>query len=71
MSVPGTHVGRVYEIEVPTSDGVDRVITRWPRSILDPLLGAGDAWSLIDAANRAWDGEPGDWVALFGSGHDS
>src|SRR5690606_28141095 len=41
------------------------VTTRTPVTLLDPLLGIGDAWSVIDAANRAWDGECGSWVSLY------
>lgn len=61
-------IGRVYELEIPGDQGAERIVTRSPLSVLDPLLGVGDAWSLIDAANRAWDGERGEWVSLFDPG---
>lgn len=63
--------GRAYEVEIPWGEGVECVVTRSPLSVLDPLLGVGDAWSLIDAANRAWDGQRGEWVALFEPGQGS
>lgn len=61
-------VGRVYEVELRDSDGmIRRIITRSPLSVLDPKLGVGDAWAVIDAANRAWDGRSGEWVTLYAS----
>jgi len=65
---PRLPFGRLFEVELPTQEGTERMVTRSPLSILDPRIGVGDAWSLIDAANRAWDGEHGEWVALYDPG---
>lgn len=62
---PRFPIGRVYEVEIPSDQGVERITTRSPLSVLDPLLGVGDAWCLIDAANRCWDSDDGEWVSLF------
>jgi len=62
---PRFPIGRVYELEILDNDAIKRITTWSPLSVLEPLLGVGDAWSLIDAANRAWDGEQGGWVSLF------
>ncbi len=58
---------RRYEIEFPSSSGagMDQVITSAPMTKLDPWLGVGDAWALVHSADRAWDGQVGEWVTLF------
>jgi hypothetical protein len=65
---PRFPIGRLYEVEIPNDAGVDRVVTRSPLSILDPRVGVGEAWALIDAANRLWDGDSGEWVTLYDQG---
>lgn len=65
---PRFPIGRLYEVEIPNGAGADRVVTRSPLSVLDPRLGVGDAWALIDAANRAWNGSSGEWVTLYDQG---
>lgn len=44
---------------------MDQVITSAPMTKLDPWLGVGDAWALVHSADRAWDGQVGEWVTLF------
>jgi len=62
---PRVPLGRVYEIDLGEEGGsARRIVTRSPLSVLDPRLGVGDAWAVIDAANRAWDGSEGEWVSL-------
>lgn len=62
---PRLPMGHLYEVELTTDVGLERHITRSPVSLLSPLLGVGDAWSLVDAANREWNGRVGEWVSLF------
>lgn len=61
-------MGRAYEIEtdpVDHSNLCQRRVTRAPVRMLTPLVGVGDAWSLRDAADRAWaEGKTG-WAAEF------
>ena len=61
-------VGRVYEVETDPqgpSRPSRRRVTRTPVRILEPLLGTGDAWSFVDAADRAWaEGKTG-WAVEF------
>ena len=58
--------GRVYEVEIASgSEVVPRVkTTRVPVTMIDPYLGVGDAWALIDEADRRWDGRAGQWVTF-------
>lgn len=65
---PRVPIGRLYEVEVPSGAGVDRVVTRSPLSVLEPRLGVGDGWALIDAANQMWSGSSGEWVTLYDQG---
>lgn len=62
---PRLPIGKLYEIEIPAGGGIRRIVTRSPLSVLDSRLGTGDAWSLIVAANREWDGKQGGWVSLL------
>ena len=63
-------IGRRYEVEIPADERkpAKHATTRAPVALLVPILGVGDAWALIAAADRAWDGRVGQWVTLFG--HD-
>lgn len=65
---PRIPIGHLYEVELPTEAGVERRFTRSPVALLSPLLGVGDAWALVDAANRKWNGQVGEWVSLFEPG---
>ena len=58
--------GRVYEVEIASaSDVVPRVkTTRVPVTMIDPYMGVGDAWALIDEADDRWDGRAGEWVTF-------
>jgi hypothetical protein len=51
-----------FRFELESSEG--RQVTRTPVTLLDPYLGVGDAWALVHAAERAWDGAEGGWVSL-------
>jgi hypothetical protein len=56
-----------YEIEFPAavpSDVPRREETSTPVTAIDPYVGVGDAWTLVHAANDAWDGQAGEWVDL-------
>ncbi len=58
---------RVYEIEfIDEGDSARnwRRVTSTPVNHMEPYLGVGDAWALVDAANDAWNGEVGDWVSM-------
>jgi hypothetical protein len=60
--------GRWYELFLPAHEGPEpsTVATNAPLVQLEPLFGVGDAWALIDAADRAWDGQGnGEWVSLY------
>jgi hypothetical protein len=54
---------RVYKIELSPRGMADltrHYITRSPNSVLEPLLGVGDAWSFVGEADRQWkDGNSG------------
>jgi hypothetical protein len=39
-----------------------RHITRTPNSILEPILGVGDAWSFVHEADRRWKGSNRGWA---------
>jgi hypothetical protein len=43
---------------------VFRVVTATPVQVIEAVLGTGDAWSLVGAANDHWDGSTGRWVSL-------
>lgn len=58
---------KLYEIELPpqsVSGASTREVTRTPVTRIEQTLGVGDAWTLVHAADDAWDGESGDWVTL-------
>jgi hypothetical protein len=57
-------IGRLYELELgrPQDAAAKHRKTRAPVSVLEPLLGVGDAWSIVDAANRRWQVGDRGWV---------
>lgn len=68
--LPSTRVLRRRRYEVSWSAGelgeaTGSKVTTSPLGMLDPVLGVGDAWSVIDAADRAWDGRVGAWASLY------
>jgi len=44
---------------------VFRVVSSTPVRIIEPVLGTGDAWSIVRAADEQWDGRAGRWVSLY------
>jgi hypothetical protein len=58
---------RRYEIERAAASGSSptRELTTTPVTAIDQQLGVADAWSLVDAADAAWNGRSGDWVTLI------
>jgi hypothetical protein len=63
-------LGKWYEVELPgpgQRGHTRRVVTRSPVALFAPILGVGDAWALVDAADRARTGERGEWVTRFGA----
>lgn len=71
--IPARGIGRLlnrnlYEIEYSypgEEGGVVYQVTDIPVTKIDKYLGVGDAWAVIHAADRAWDGEHGKWRALM------
>lgn len=58
---------RRYEVELrPDADSPPEWtrVTSTPVKLIEPHLGVGDAWSVIRAADEAWDGKSGDWIAF-------
>ncbi len=65
-------IGRLYEVELTAPDGeVELTSTRSPLTILEPTMGVGDAWAVIHAADRAWDGSTGKWAGLYTDDNES
>ena len=55
-----------YEIEyqpIHPADGF-RLISRHPVLELEQIVGVGDGWAMIHAADQAWDGHEGQWVTI-------
>jgi hypothetical protein len=60
--------GRAYEVELTrrgSQEAPTRRITRAPNSLLEPLLGVGDAWSFVDEADRQWSHGQVGWAVEF------
>ena len=57
-----------YEVEL-TEPGADEPswtrVTTSPVTTIDPYLGVADAHSVVDAADRAWQGGTGPWESLY------
>ena len=65
--------GRAYEVELAphgSQETPTRRITRAPNSLLEPLLGVGDAWSFVDEADRQWSHGQVGWAVEFEEGGD-
>ena len=63
---------RTYEVELLPHgwpDLAQRHVTRVPNSILEPLIGVGDAWSFVHAADREWKKGNRDWAVEFEEAH--
>lgn len=48
---------RRYEVEIATHGWPETArihVTRVPNSVLEPILGVGDAWSFVKEADRQW-----------------
>lgn len=69
--LPKRRFGRPkYEVEycpVTESDGWT-TITAYPVFDIEKIVGTGDAWALIKAADTAWDGSQGDWAIIYAPG---
>lgn len=60
---------KLYEIELPAAGeggAPTRKVTSTPVTAIHKVIGVGDAWTLVRAADEAWDGRSGQWVALRG-----
>jgi hypothetical protein len=57
---------RRYEVEIVEAGESTprREITTTPVTLIDKYIGVGDAWSVVHAADDAWDGRSGEWVSL-------
>jgi hypothetical protein len=57
---------RRYEVEFADPDGGDgwTKVTSTPVTLIDKYIGVSDAWSVVGAADEAWDGDVGDWVVF-------
>lgn len=55
-----------YEVEYrPAGPGQGwHKVTAYPVFDLETIIGTGDAWALIKAADQGWDGSAGDWVTI-------
>jgi hypothetical protein len=59
---------KLYEIEIAPHGWPETArshLTRGPSSVLLPLLGVGDAWSFINAADRQWTAGNRGWAVEF------
>jgi hypothetical protein len=57
---------RRYEVEFTDPEGGEgwTKVTSTPVTLIDEYVGVGDAWSVVGAADDAWDGDVGDWVVF-------
>ena len=46
-------------------------VTAYPVFDLELVVGTGDAWAMIRAADDAWDGSTGRWATVLGPGEGS
>ena len=49
-----------YEVELPDGPRTTRI----PATLLEPHIGAAEAWALVHAADEASDGGVGEWVSF-------
>lgn len=54
----------VHFIPDPSREPEWARITSSPVTLIDRYLGVADAWSVIHAADEAWDGRLGEWVTF-------
>jgi hypothetical protein len=62
---------RLYEVEIAPHGWPETArshITRAPNSVLEPLLGVGDAWSFVKEADRQWAAGNRGWAVEFEEG---
>lgn len=62
-----------YEVEYrPASESLTgwHKVTPHPVFDIEKVVGTGDAWAMIHAADEAWDGSVGEWVTILGSGEE-
>jgi hypothetical protein len=64
--LPRRWVRRRYEVDF--GDGSAPQITTTPVTLIDPILGVGDAWAVIGAADEGWTGGIGQWASLDRTG---
>lgn len=59
-----------YEVEYRPASAAQgwRKVTAYPVFDIEKIVGTGDAWALIEAADHAWDGSTGKWVTILGPG---
>ena len=60
-----------YEVEFRPADiegGGWHKVTAYPVFEIEKIVGTGDAWSMIHAADAAWDGTAGDWITTYAPG---
>ena len=61
-------IGRLYEVELQPAGEPERHsrrTTRSPVSLIEPILGVGDAWSFVTEADRQWDAGYRGWAVEF------
>jgi hypothetical protein len=59
---------RQYEVDF--GDSSTPQITAAPAKLIDPILGVGDAWAVIHAADEKWSGGVGPWASLYPDDED-
>ena len=57
--------------EVDFGDGSGPELTTTPETLIDPILGVGNARALIGAADERWAGGIGPWASLNPAGEDA
>lgn len=59
---------RLYEVEIALHDWPETArqhVTRAPNTVLEPILGVGDAWSFVKEADRQWAAGNRGWAVEF------
>jgi hypothetical protein len=60
---------RQYEVDL--GDDSPRQVTAAPVKLIEPILGVGDAWAVIGAADERWSGGVGAWASLYADEQDA
>lgn len=63
-------IGRLYEVELSgehSTGGTTHSVTRGPVSLLEPIVGVGDAWSFVHEADRQWEHGNRGWAVEWPS----